>query len=61
MKTMQEYADEFAQKNWKKGVVSKVTAYSFVFTEHPDLLKPDKQPKQVTYMLSYFWVPSSVG
>lgn len=55
MKTMQEYANEFEQKNWKKGVVSKVTDYSFDFTEHPDLRKPEKQPKKVTYFLSYFW------
>ncbi len=61
MKTMQEYAGEFGRKNWKKGVVSNVTSYSFVFTEHSDLKKPDKQRKKVIYFLSYFWVPSSAG
>ena len=61
MKTMKEYAKEFGEKNWKKGVVSNVTSYSFVFTEHQDLRKPDKQPKSTVYMLSYFWEKGSVA
>ena len=54
MKTMLEYASDFAKKNWKKGEVSNVTHYSFLFTEHPDMKKPEKQPKKTVYYLSYF-------
>ncbi len=53
MKSMKEYAVGFGVKNIKKGTVSKITDYSFVFTTNPK--KDNVQPKPVTYMLSYFY------
>ena len=53
--TMKEYADKFAREHRGKGVVSKVTSYSFTYTTLP--LKKDEKPVSCVYMLSYFWEP----
>ncbi len=53
MKTMLEYTKDFQSKNLNKGLVSKITDYSFTFTTQPK--KDNVQPKSVTYMLSYFY------
>lgn len=53
MKSMKEYTIDFGVKNIKKGTISKITNYSFVFTTNPK--KDNVQPKSVTYMLNYFY------
>ena len=50
---MQKIANEFEFKNINKGLVTKVTDYSFTFTEKPKKNK-DEKVKSVVYYLSYF-------
>lgn len=56
MKTMHEYAREYAHTH-QNGYVSKVTDYSFEFTLYPK--KENENPKSYTVMLSYFWKPKT--
>lgn len=50
---MQKIANEFETKNINKGLVTKVTDYSFTFTENPKKNK-DEKTKSIVYYLSYF-------
>lgn len=53
MKTMKEYAVDFEFKHINKGIVTKITDYSFTFTTKPK--KENEQPKSIVYYLSYFY------